>query len=578
MTSAQIDNQEIARVFEEIAALLEISGANPFKILAYRNASEVISTTAERVSGLSDVDLRAIPGIGKDLAAKIQELTTTGGLAFHRQLTTEYPASLLELLSLQGLGPKTVALLYEKLHIATIDDLEHAASEGRLDGLRGLGQKKQQLMLRAIEERRRRHGRHLIRAARTAAESVIAHLQSTHPEGRFQPVGSLRRGCETCGDVDILAVGVAPEVHDKFTAFPGTTRILGHGQTKSSILLRDGIQVDLRVVPPESEGAALQYFTGSKAHNIALRDRALQRDLRLNEYGLFHISDDRRVAGRTEQEIYEALDLAYVPPELRENRGELAAAASDALPQLVDHTQIRGDLHSHTTATDGRADIETMARAAIDRGLEYLAITDHSQALAMANGLDETRALAHARRIREIDATLPGITLLAGIECDILPDGTLDLAEDCLAQLDLVIASVHSAFGQEEAQMTERVLRAMESPLVDIIGHPTGRLLLRREPYRLDVEQLIDAAANCGVALEINSQVHRLDLNDAHAKLARERGVSLVVSTDAHAPEDLALIEWGAMVARRAWLEPSHVLNTLPVDEFRARLRRASQT
>ena len=570
-----MDNLDIARVFDDISRLLEIKGANPFKIRAYRNAAETLTSTAERVSDMSVETLLAIPGIGKDLATRIRELSDTGVSVYHTELLEEYPASLLELLKLQGLGPKTVALLYGSLGIKTVDELESAANAGRLDGLRGLGPKKQTLILRAIEERRRRSGRHLVVDAQSAATAVIDHLRTRFPEGRFHAVGSLRRGCETCGDVDILAVEVDHAVHDSFVQFTGVDRVLGHGETKSSILLRDGVQVDLRLVPSASEGAALQYFTGSKPHNIALRDRAIQQGLKLNEYGLFRVEDDTKIAGDTEDGIYTALGLRFVPPELRENRGEVDAAESGELPQLIQRTAIRGDLHSHTTATDGQADIETMANAARAAGLEYLAITDHSKALAMANGLDETRALEHARAIRDVDRRLSEITLLAGIECDILPDGSLDLSEDCLAQLDIVIASVHSAFRQEEQQMTDRVLRAVESPVVDVIGHPTGRLLLRREPYRLNVEALIDSAAQHGVALEINSQTHRLDLNDAHAKLAQERGVKLVVSTDAHSPDSFALLDWGVLVARRAWLEPSDVLNTLPVDELRAALRRA---
>ena len=350
--------------------------------------------------------------------------------------------------------------------------------------------------------------------------------------------------------------------------------MLGHGETKSSIVLREGLQVDLRSVPASSEGAALQYFTGSKAHNVALRDRALQRGLKLNEYGLFRVADEVKVAGDTESGIYEALGLPFVPPELRENRGEILADEAGQLPQLLERSAIRGDLHSHTNVTDGQANIETMAKAAHAAGLEYLAITDHSRALAMANGIDETRALEHARRIREIDRRLPEITLLAGIECDILPDGTLDLAEDCLAHLDIVVASVHSAFGQEERQMTDRILRAMESPVVDVVGHPTGRLLLRREPYRVRVEELVESAAQHRVALEINSQTHRLDLSDSHAKLAREHGVKLVISSDAHSPDSFALIDWGVLVARRALLGPADVLNTLSIHDLRESLRR----
>ena len=569
-----MDNHDIARVFEEIASLLEIKGANPFKIRAYRNAADTLSTAAQRVSDLTPEQLLEIPGIGKDLTAKIRELCDTGQLVYHQDLLETHPASLLDLLALQGLGPKTVALLYETRGIQSVDELEEAARGGKLDGLRGLGPKKQALILRAIEERRRRSGRYLIADAQAAAEAVVEHLQVAYPKGRFRPVGSLRRGCETCGDVDILASDVDIGAHDRFVEYPRVERVLGHGETKSSILLRDGIQVDLRVVPIDSEGAALQYFTGSKAHNIVLRDRAVQRGLKLNEYGLFRLSDDTRVAGKTETDIYRALGLHYIPPELRENSGEIAAAEDGTLPNLIERSALRGDLHSHTTATDGRADIETMARAAQDAGLEYLAITDHSQALAMANGLDEHRALAHAKAIRAIDDQLPDITLLAGIECDILSDGTLDLAEDCLAELDIVIASVHSAFGQEEAQMTERVLRAVESPVVDIIGHPTGRLLLRREPYRLNIEQLINAAASHGVALEINAQIHRLDLHDRHARLARDRGVKLVISTDSHAPDAFRLLDWGVVVARRAWLQSDDVLNTLPVNQLRRQLRR----
>ena len=569
-----MDNQGIARVFNEISSLLELKGANPFKIRAYRNAAETLADLPGQVSELPTDELLAIPGIGKDLAARIRELCDTGRLGYHAELLTEYPASLLELLELQGLGPKTVARLHTSVGIHTVDGLEQAALAGTLDSLPGLGKKKQELILRAIAERRRRSGRHLLHDAQAAAQAIVGHLTSVHPKGHFHAVGSLRRGCETCGDVDILAVGLGEEGHEQFVRFPGVQRVLGHGETKSSIVLREGLQVDLRSVPASSEGAALQYFTGSKAHNVALRDRALQRGLKLNEYGLFRVADEVKVAGDTESGIYEALGLPFVPPELRENRGEILAGEAGQLPQLLERSAIRGDLHSHTNVTDGQADIETMAKAAHAAGLEYLAITDHSRALAMANGLDETRALEHARRIREIDRRLPEITLLAGIECDILPDGTLDLAEDCLAQLDIVVASVHSAFGQEERQMTDRILRAMESPVVDVVGHPTGRLLLRREPYRVRVEELVESAAQHRIALEINSQTHRLDLSDSHAKLAREHGVKLVISSDAHSPDSFALIDWGVLVARRAWLGPADVLNTLSIHDLRESLRR----
>ena len=568
-----MDNHGIARVFRDIGDLLEIKEANPFKIRAYRNAADVVGHMAERVADLTDAELLDLPGVGKDLAAKIRELVNTGALAAHDELRQEFPPSILDMLRLQGVGPKTVALLYRELGIETLDALETAATEGRLRAVKGMGPKKEQLLLRALADHRRRIGRHLIGRADAVATRLADYLR-TASETTIVPVGSLRRGCDTCGDIDLLAFGTDDRLMSRFTNFPEVERVLGHGPTRSSVVLRGDMQADLRLVPAESAGAAALYFTGSKAHNIAVRDLALQRRLKLNEYGLFRVADDQRVAGATEAEIYAALDLAYVPPELREDRGEIRAAADGALPDLIERADLKGDLHSHTSATDGKADIETMGRAARDAGLEYLAITDHSQALAMANGLDERRTLAHARRIRQVNDRLEGITLLAGIECDIRADGTLDLATDCLAELDLVIASVHSAFGQDEAHMTDRILRAIEAPVVDIIGHPTGRLLLRRDPYALNIEQVLEAAARTGVAMEINAQVHRLDLSDSHARLARERGVKLVISTDAHAPADFGLLRWGVTVARRAWAEADDVLNTRPLGAFQASLRR----
>ena len=355
------------------------------------------------------------------------------------------------------------------------------------------------------------------------AAALVTELRSHAPSADISIVGSLRRGCETCGDLDILAAGGPPSVMETFTGNKLVERVLARGDTKSSVLLRGGFQADLRLVPLDSLGAAQQYFTGSKAHNIALRDRAIQRGLKLNEYGLFRVEDDSRIAGETEASIYEALGLALVPPELRENRGEIAAAERQALPRLITVQDLRGDLHMHTTATDGRADAETMARAAQAAGLEYIAITDHSRAIAMANGLDEARALEHARAIRALNARLEGITVLAGIECDIRADGSMDLAGDCLAELDFVVASVHSAFNQAAEQMTDRILRAIACPWVDVLGHPTGRLILKREPYRFDAERVFTAAAAAGVALEINSQIDRLiSMRSMHGSRASE--------------------------------------------------------
>lgn len=569
-----MENAAIARVLNEVADLLELRGDNPFKIRAYRNAAATVIDAGERVSDLPVERLLGLPGIGKDIAARIRELADTGTTALHHELSAEFPTTLLDLLRIQGLGPKTVALLYREQRIATLDHLETAARAGQLRGLKGLGAKKEALILRAIEEQRRFVGRHLLASVAAKAEALVTRLRAHSPAATIEPVGSLRRGLETCGDLDILVTGADASIMGVFTSGADVERVLGQGETKSSVLLAGGLQTDLRLVPPESRGAAQQYFTGSKAHNIWLRDRAMGLGLRLNEYGLFRMADESRVAGATEEEIYQALGLPWIPPEMRENRGEFDAALAGRLPRLIERTDIRGDLHAHTTETDGRDDLETMVRAAREAGHEYLAITEHSQALAMANGLDERRALAHAARVRAINGRVDGITVLAGIECDIRPDGTMDLADDCLAQLDIVVASVHSAFQQEEAEMTERILRALANPWVDILGHPTGRLLLRREAYRLGIERVIDAAAAHGVALEINCHEDRLDLGDVHARLARDRGARIVISTDSHGRQEFAKLRWGLTVARRAWLTAADVINTQPLDELRRGLRR----
>ena len=569
-----VDNLAIARVLAEIGDLLEIKNENPFKIRAYRNVADTIAHLGEPIAGMTAADRLAIPGIGKDLAGKIAELLETGRITYHQELLQEFPPTILDLLRLQGVGPKTVALLYRGLEIRSLDDLERAAREGRIRALKGMGARKEALILKALEERQRFAGRRLLPEAYDTAAALVADLRVHAPDADISIVGSLRRGCETCGDLDILAAGASSSLMDAFTGYRLVERVIARGDTKSSVLLWGGFQSDLRLVPADSVGAAQQYFTGSKAHNIALRDRAIQRGLKLNEYGLYRVDDEVRIAGETEEGIYEALGLAFVPSELRENRGEIAAAEAGTLPALIGVQDIRGDLHMHTTETDGRADAETMAVAARNAGLEYIAITDHSRAVAMANGLDETRALEHAHAVRSLNDRLDGITVLAGIECDIRPDGSMDLSHDCLSQLDIVIASVHSAFSQDRDTMTDRLLKAIACPWVDVLAHPTGRLILKRDPYSFDTERVFRAAAAAGVAIEINSQIDRLDVDDAHARLARERGAQIVIDSDAHSPVALANLRWGVTVARRAWLAPNDVLNTRPLADFRARLRR----
>lgn len=569
-----MDNRAVAQVLAEIGDLLEIKGENAFKIRAYRSGADTIAAWGDSVAQMDEAQLRELPGIGKDLAKKLLELASTGVIAYHQDLLQEFPPTILDLLHLQGVGPKTVALLYGTLNIRSLDELGAAAREGRLRSIKGMGAKKEALILKAIEERSRDEGRHLLADTTSTAAELVAYLRRGAPDVEFIPVGSLRRGCETCGDIDILAVGGDRSLMDSFVAYPPVERVLGQGDTKSSVRLQGGYQADLRLVPVESRGAAMQYFTGSKAHNIVLRDRAIQRGLKLNEYGLFRVDDDQRIAGETEEGIYDTLGLAWIDPELRENRGELDAAETNRLPRLVSTVDLLGDLHMHTTATDGRDTLEDMAAAAARMGHRYIAITDHSKALAMANGLDETRALAHAAEIRALNGRFDGLTLLAGIECDILADGRMDLSEDCLAQLDFVIASVHSHFSQDESEMTARVVRALECPWVDVLGHPTGRLLLKRDGVRLDMTAVFAAAAANGVAIEINCNPARLDLNDTMARTAHDRGVKIVISTDSHAVTTLGGQRWGVQVARRAWLQPADVLNTLPLEQLRPLLRR----
>jgi DNA polymerase (family 10) len=547
-----IDNRAIAQLLAEIADLLEIKGENVFKIRAHRSAAETIGDWADPVASMNDAQLRAIPGVGKDIAAKIREYVDTGSCAYHQELSTEFPPSMLGLLRVPGLGPKTVALLYTALNIRSVDELNTAAKAGKLRTLKGMGAKKEAQIIKTLEERAQFAGRHLLARSAAMAVEVIERLRQ-QSSAEVIAVGALRRGCELVTEIDILAVG-------------SEAPLITHPPANYTL--------NLHHAPPEHRGAAMQHLTGSTAHIQALRELAGRRGFTLNERGLFRARDGVKVAGETEEAIYDALGLPYIEPELRENRGEIDAAERRALPRLITRADIAGDLHMHTTATDGRDDLPTMAAAARRLGYRYIAITEHSKALAMANGMDEKRLLAHAARVRALNGRIEGLTLLAGVECDILADGTLDLADDCLAELDLVIASVHSQFTQEPAQVTERILKALDNPWVDILGHPTARRMLKREPIGFDVETIVSAAARHGVAMEINCQIERLDLNDVNARLARERGVRLVINTDAHSTTELHNIVWGLQVARRAWTQAGDVLNTLEVDELRRSLRR----
>jgi DNA polymerase (family 10) len=590
-----MDNVAIARLLEETAALLEIDSADPFRVRSYRRAAEAVEQQTTQLATVVATDpkaLLAIAGIGKGMAANICQLVETGTIPLRAELLTKYKPTMLELLRLPGMGPKTVALVWSALGVSDMDSLEAAAREGKLAELPRMGEKFAAKLLKGIEDHRRNSGRFRIDQAQETAERISALIRQFPGIDEITAAGSLRRGRETVGDLDLLATGPAcePEVVaaavEHVATLPLIDKLLARGQNKVSFTLRNNLQVDVRLLPRASYGAALQYFTGSKMHNVALRQRAIKRGLTLSEYALLRLEDNAIVAAASEEEIYRALELAYIPPELRENCGELEAAAASfagaaegGLPRLITRADIRGDVHMHTNATDGRDTIRQMAEAAMARGLRYIAITDHSKNLAMTNGLDDARALEHVRRIREVDAELQTefggrIRVLPGIEVDILGDGSIDLEDSTLAEMDVVIASVHSLFSQPGEEMTARVLRAIENPHVRILGHPTGRKVLRRDPYAVDVEQVLRRAVELGVAVEHNASPSRADLSDLHLKRAKELGCKIVVNTDAHATEELDQMAFGITQLRRAWLGPGDVLNTLPTAEaFLAALR-----
>jgi DNA polymerase (family 10) len=568
-----MENREIARLLSETADLMEIAGEDSFRIRSYRNAASAIESYPEAVAAiLRDPAKKVtdIPGIGKGIASVLEELDQRGSFERRDQMLELYPPTALELLKIQGLGPKSIRTIWEQYRVSTIDGLEKLCQEHKLRELPRMGAKLEEKVLRSIAGYRQRAGRFLLSFAQNVADELASDLGKVPGVSKVTPAGSLRRGKDTVGDIDLLITGPgAEQALEAFIKHPKVHEVLGRGANKASVKFGlEGIQVDLRALPEEHYGAALQYFTGSKEHSVALRGRAQKMGLTLSEYSLARVDSKKPVASATEEEVYKALGLAWIPPELRENQGEIEAAETDNLPHLVELKQIRGDLHMHTLESDGRATLEEMGAAARALGYDYVAITDHSKALAMANGMDEKRAIAFAHTIREMDQSGLGLRVFSGIECDIRRDGAMDLDNDALGELDFVIGSVHSYMNQEHQEMTDRLLRALECPHLRALGHPTGRMLLNRDSYPFDFEAIATVAARRHVYLEINASPERLDLSAAMARAAKARGCKFVISTDAHHPKHLANMRYGVLTARRAWLEPGDVLNTLPATQF----------
>jgi DNA polymerase (family 10) len=581
-----MENSTLARLLDETASLLEIDAGDPFRIRSYRRAAEAVEQQTVQLATLAAPNsdpkaLLAIPGIGKGIATNLRDLVATGTMPLRDELLAKYGSTVLELLKLPGMGPKTVALVHSALGVTNIDQLEASAKAGKLNDLPRLGEKFTAKLLKGIEDYRQNSSRFRIDLAREQAKRIAALILAFPGIDTVTPAGSLRRGRETVGDLDLLATGPAcePDVVaaavEHVATLPLIQVLLARGQNKVTFTLENNLQVDVRLLPRQSYGAALQYFTGSKYHNVALRQRALKMGMTLSEYALARLDDNTIVASRTEEDIYNALGLDYIPPELRENNGEIEAAANHTLPNLITLADLHGDLHMHTTETDGTATILQMAEAAITRGHRYIAITDHSKALAMTNGMDDARALAHAQRVREVNAELAGrIHIFTGVEVDILAEGELDLADETLAQLDIVIASIHSRFDQPKDVMTARILRALDNPYVRILAHPTGRLLLQREAFAVDIEAVLRRAAELGVAVEHNAAPARTDLSDANLRLAKSLGCKIIVNTDAHSTGQLDHLADGIIQLRRAWLTAPDVLNTAPTPEaFLAQLR-----
>jgi len=572
---SQVTNIEVAAVLDEVADLLEIKGVR-FKPQAYRRAARAIETLPEDIADVArEGDLDDIPGVGKSIAEKIREIVETGRLAYLASLREELPEGVQHLVRLPGIGPKKAVYLARELGVRTVDDLEAAAAAGRIRDLPGFGEKTEQNILESVRMSRTAKERRLLGYILPVARDIERRLSSLTSVRQVSLAGSIRRRKETVGDVDVLATSSRPEeVMEVFSTLPGIERVLARGTTKTSVVLATGIQVDLRVVEDGHFGAALQYFTGSKEHNIALRKLAVARNWRLNEYGLVDLASGRTVAGEDEGGVYRALGLAWIEPELREDRGEIEAARTGTLPDLVGYDAIRGDLHVHTRWSEGAHSIEEMAEAARALGYRYIAICDHSEALHIARGLSPGRLADQVREIERINRVAgDDFTVLSGTECNIGMDGKPDLPDSVLADLDVVVASVHSGFKQTEREMTGRVITAMHNDHVDIIGHPTGRILLEREPYRIDLSAVYDAATKLGVLMEINAFPSRLDLSDVNCFAAREAGVRFSLGSDAHSRENLRYMEFGVATARRGWLSADDIVNTHPLAGLRRVLR-----
>jgi DNA polymerase (family 10) len=574
--SAMRTNAEIAEALQRIADLLEIRDENPFRIRAYRTAARTVAELPEGIAAMlaRGEDLTELPSIGKDLAKTISELAHTGRTPLLDRLSRRLPGDLAEMMRLPALGPKRVALIHDMLHVRTLSELRAAAAAGRLRVLPGIGEKTEQKILASLQGAGRGGEKRVrLAMAEQIAESLLAYLRSSRAVERCVVAGSFRRRRESVGDLDVLVVARdAGAVTHRFVEYEDVAEVLSHGSTRSSVVLQSGIQVDLRVVEPQSYGAALVYFTGSKAHNIELRKIAVTKKLKINEYGVFR--GNARVAGETEESVYRRVGLRFVEPELRENRGEIDAARRGRLPKLVTGEDLRGDLHVHTDATDGENTIAEMAAAAEKRGYRYIAITDHTKRLAMVHGQTAARLRRQCEKIDALNAKLRGFTVLKSAEVDILGDGSLDLPDEILAELDFTVCSIHYQFALSEEKQTERVLRAMDSPYFTVFGHPTGRLIGEREPYAIDLERVLRAARERGCVLEVNAQPDRLDLSDLHCRLAKEMGVKLAIVTDAHRTSDYDKIRFGIDQARRGWIEPSDVINTRPLAELRRLLRR----